>query len=253
MLVYRPNAPLFKRLVPYFLYRATSTRFFLPIVRLQLLRIARQESDLELMVDFAFKYVRPFQIREELKLLLGILSRLKPKVILEIGTAQGGTLFLFARIADPNAELISIDLPGQEMGTGYGRWRIPLYKAFARPGQRIQLFQADSHLHETFDRVTTAFGPTEVDLLFIDGDHTYEGVRKDFDMYSPLVRDGGIIVLHDIVHHPPEARCEVDKLWREIKRVYETQELIEDKNQTWAGIGIVRNDKRVVSDASTAR
>jgi len=43
-----------------------------------------------------------------------------------------------------------------------------------------------------------------LDFLFIDGDHTYEGVKRDFEMYSPLVRNGGIIAFHDIVKHPPE-------------------------------------------------
>jgi len=37
----------------------------------------------------------------------------------------------------------------------------------------------------------------KVDLLFIDGDHTYEGVKKDFDLYSNLLSNNGIIVVHD--------------------------------------------------------
>jgi predicted O-methyltransferase YrrM len=39
----------------------------------------------------------------------------------------------------------------------------------------------------------------KVDFLFIDADHSYEGVKKDFEMYSPLVRKGGIIAFHDII------------------------------------------------------
>jgi len=37
----------------------------------------------------------------------------------------------------------------------------------------------------------------KVDFLFIDGNHTYEGVKKDFDLYSNLLSDNGIIVIHD--------------------------------------------------------
>lgn len=37
----------------------------------------------------------------------------------------------------------------------------------------------------------------KIDLLFIDGDHTYEGVKKDFDLYSNLLSDHGIIMIHD--------------------------------------------------------
>lgn len=37
----------------------------------------------------------------------------------------------------------------------------------------------------------------KIDLLFIDGDHSYEGVKKDFDLYSSILSDNGIIILHD--------------------------------------------------------
>ncbi len=38
---------------------------------------------------------------------------------------------------------------------------------------------------------------SNIDLLFIDGDHSYEGVKKDWDVYSPFLRSGSIIVMHD--------------------------------------------------------
>ena len=37
----------------------------------------------------------------------------------------------------------------------------------------------------------------KIDLLFIDGDHSYEGVKKDFDLYSQIMSDNGLIILHD--------------------------------------------------------
>ncbi len=37
----------------------------------------------------------------------------------------------------------------------------------------------------------------KIDVLFIDGDHTYEGVKKDFELYSNLLSENGIIVIHD--------------------------------------------------------
>jgi len=63
-----------------------------------------------LKITFNSNFIRPIQIREEIKNLLSILEKVKPKVILEIGTARGGTLFLFSNIADEKATLISIDL-----------------------------------------------------------------------------------------------------------------------------------------------
>jgi hypothetical protein len=37
----------------------------------------------------------------------------------------------------------------------------------------------------------------KIDFLFIDGDHSYEGVKKDFELYSKILSDSGVIVLHD--------------------------------------------------------
>lgn len=78
-----------------------------------------------------------------------------------------------------------------------------------------------------------------MDYLFIDGDHTYEGVKHDFEMYAPLVRKGGVVALHDIVVHRPEAGCEVSEFWNQVKRNYRHHEIVQDPSQTWAGIGIL--------------
>lgn len=37
----------------------------------------------------------------------------------------------------------------------------------------------------------------KIDILFIDGDHTYEGVKKDFELYSTILSTNGIIIIHD--------------------------------------------------------
>ena len=82
------------------------------------------------------------------------------------------------------------------------------------------------------------------DFLFIDGDHTYEGVKTDFEMYSPLVRQGGLVALHDICKHPPEMDCHVDQCWRELRQKYKTSEFIENPNQGGFGIGVVFFDSK---------
>lgn len=79
----------------------------------------------------------------------------------------------------------------------------------------------------------------KIDFLFIDGDHTYEGVKKDVELYTPLVADDGFIALHDIAKHPASWNVEVDKCWNEIKNNYRYEEYIENVNQGWAGIGLL--------------
>jgi len=163
----------------------------------------------------------------------------RPKILLEVGTASGGTLFLFCQVAEPDAIVISVDLPGGSFGGGYPEWRIPLYKSFAKGGQRIHLIRADSHDPKTLEIVKRILGGGRLDFLFIDGDHTYEGVKRDFEMYSPLVRRGGMIAFHDIVPGPPENVGGVPTFWNEIKQNFTYNEIVKDWQQGGYGIGVI--------------
>jgi len=110
------------------------------------------------------------------------------------------------------------------------------------PGQTAHFVRNDSHLPESRDRVKSLLGTNQLDLLFIDGDHSYEGVKQDFLLYRELVRPGGLIMFHDVAHHAPEKKCYVDQLWNEVKVQYPSLEIIEDPRQGWAGIGILHNE-----------
>jgi predicted O-methyltransferase YrrM len=201
-------------------------------------------ASLDDLVDFCFHgiggLVKPLQVREEILGLLKILKEKNPGVVIEIGTYSGGTLFLLSRVAAEDATIISIDFPDVRFGGGYPLWRIPLYKAFILPKQRLHLIRADSHSPETLSRVKEILVGNKVDLLFIDGDHSYEGVKKDFQVFSRLVKNSGIIAIHDIVIHPIETGVEVNRLWDEIKESkYEYTEIVSDWNQGTCGIGVL--------------
>lgn len=204
-------------------------------------RLDAHERDVATLLDFVCKrfagLLRPAQVRSEITSLAAMVKDLKPARVLEIGTARGGTLFLWSRLADPSATVVSVDLPGGEYGGGYAEWRTSLYRSFRLPGQAMHLLRANSHAAETVKKVRSIFGGSPVDFLFIDGDHSYDGVRKDFEQYAPLVRKGGLIALHDVAVHPPEMHSEVDRFWNEIKTP-NSQEFIENRDQGWAGIGV---------------
>jgi len=104
-------------------------------------------------------------------------------------------------------------LPGGPFGCGYSESKIPLLKSFAREGQNIHLIRANSHDTETLQKVKKILNGKNLDFLFIDGDYTYEGVKRDFEMYGPLVRKGGIIAFHDIVPSRYENVGGVPKFW----------------------------------------
>lgn len=179
---------------------------------------------------------RPYQIEEELAWLTGEVRNMTPLTVLEIGTARGGTLVLWTRLAQQNATIVSIDLPKGKFGGGYSRPRTSVYRRFARKGQKLHLLRRDSHAQSTFDRTKRLFGGTPVDFLFIDGDHTYEGVKKDWEMYSQLVRPGGAIAFHDIAGNYEDTQ--VKRLWDSLKPDFRHRECIRDHNGYY-GVGIL--------------
>ena len=177
----------------------------------------------------------PLQVRSELLSLAREIAALQPRNVLEIGSFLGGTLFLWCRLAYPDARLLSLDLYRGNLGGA----RKVIYYSFPRERQRLHIITGDSHSAHTQSRVARKLGPAKLDFLFIDGDHSYDGVKRDFEMYSPLVRAGGVIAFHDIVAHPPEAQCHVHEFWVEVKQRYQHKEIIESPHQQWAGIGML--------------
>jgi cephalosporin hydroxylase len=199
------------------------------------------EEYLALVNRFRFLGIRiaPLQVPSEIIRLLSLLARNPPKTVLEIGTAKGGSLFLFSRVAAENARLVSLDLPHWPLGEGYAPWRERLYRSFARARQRVELLRADSHAPRTLERVKSLLEGRAVDFLFIDGDHRYEGVKADFELYSPLVRDGGLVGFHDIVPGLPQGVGDVPRFWTELKRTHTVEEFVADWKQQAAGIGLL--------------
>jgi predicted O-methyltransferase YrrM len=183
--------------------------------------------------------IGPNQVPQEIKQLLTLVHRLDVHRMLEIGTYNGGTLFLFSRMVNRDAKILSLDLPGGKFGGGYPEFKAPFFSNFAVGNQKIYLLRENSHLPSSKGMVGSILVDDKLDFLFIDGDHTYEGVKKDFEMYSPLVRKGGLIAFHDICKHPPQLNCTVDKFWNEIKGSYDFEEIIDNPSQNWAGIGVL--------------
>lgn len=219
------------------------------IASLLLRKQANQCRNIQSLVNLAFHtfqhfpftawQLRPIQVQMEITQLLQLLALMSPRTILEIGTAQGGTLFLFTRVTNPDGVIISVDLPHGLFGGGYPSWKLPFYQSFAVHQQHLHLLRANSHSTSTLHTIQTLLQDQPLDFLFIDGDHTYEGVKTDFAMYSPLVTPGGIIAFHDIVSGPEEKVSGVPKFWQELKQHLPHQELVADWQQSGKGIGVL--------------
>jgi len=193
------------------------------------------------LVDFIGRnhIFRAIQVPGELEALGEILAPRRPECALEIGTAYGGTLLFLTRLASPQATIASVDLPGGRFGGGYSARRRWFYQRFARRRQRLHLLQGDSHSSATLDRLKAVLNGRALDYLFIDGDHSYDGVKCDFETYGPLVRNGGLIAFHDIVEGKPEMVGGVPKFWHEIKSRYRHREIIRNPRQGGYGIGVL--------------
>jgi predicted O-methyltransferase YrrM len=190
------------------------------------------------MIDEALA-VGMTQKRSEISDLARRVRRLAPRRILEIGTSYGGTLYLWTRLARDDATVLSIDLPPWELDDPGEAERLRLLRGFRRGGQTLHLLRHDSHLEATRRAVVAELAGAPLDFLFIDGDHSYEGVHRDFADYGPLVRAGGLIAFHDIHPHSRGWGGEVARFWAEIRGRYRTAELIERRRQDGFGIGVV--------------
>ncbi len=185
-----------------------------------------------------FELVEPWQEKDEIVEVLRIIEKNPPKNVMEIGTANGGTLFLLTRMAAPDAHILSVDLPGGKFGGGYPDWKEPVYRSFAKKNQTVNLIRANSHDKETFAKVSGYLKSKKVDFMFIDGDHTYDGVKEDFNTYKEFLADNALVMFHDIAPHPNPIYG-VDKFWKEIKQQFESKEFVKDWYEGGRGLGLL--------------
>jgi len=195
---------------------------------------------IEETVDWAMRFgrygyftIHTMQKRSEIVALAKAVAALKPKIILEIGTARAGTLLVWSSIA--SEKVITCDLVHRNA-------QRPLLEALPPPGStcKVTLLTGNSHDAAFKQRVAQALNGQKADFIFIDGDHTESGVTADYNDYKEFVRPGGIIAFHDIVESQPLATNQVYHLWKKIKPKAVTEEFVNDPKQCGFGIGIIR-------------
>jgi len=129
---------------------------------------------------------------DEAAYLFSLTRELGPATIVEIGRYKGGSTVLLAAAMDSESHLYSYDLHVKlQYEVSGGELDAETVAALARYGlaERVHLIVADS---------TTASPPAQqCDLVFVDGDHTYSGVRGDYENWRPFVRPGGHLLFQD--------------------------------------------------------
>ena len=191
-------------------------------------------------LEFTRKYMGPgsVQIPAEIEAVIALIKPTDPRRVCEIGTEGAGTTLLFSRALPSVKVLVGIDL--------YVKNVVHL-RTFAQPGQQIHLLRGSSYTQAMVARLEKVLDGALLDVLFIDGDHNYEGAKQDFLHYRHLVREGGFILFHDIMpDHKTRYGREtgawaggVPLLWDRLKQLYQYREFVQDAEQNGLGIGVL--------------
>ena len=141
--------------------------------------------------------------------LFGLSSQIKTPnpIVCEIGSWKGKSSYVFASaIKEKNGILYSIDPfngEGDETSNDTYHKEIKktegsLFENFERTMTKYGLRQYIKILPFLSEDARLKFFEPKINFLFIDGNHKYESVKKDYELWSGLIPSGGTIILHDV-------------------------------------------------------
>lgn len=188
-------------------------------------------------------------------MLWSLFYRMQPKIVVEVGVAQGGTFAGWCKLASHDATLIAIDRclddarprPGDPVhpaiysgplastSNGGGIYHLRQF------GQRIIGINGWSYEPHVMEKLLAELDGRKIDFLFNDASHSASMFAQDFKLYWPLVADGGIFATHDIMKsaHPD---CDKNTEWERIKREEEYSacyEFLGSRHDDSMGIGVL--------------
>jgi cephalosporin hydroxylase len=204
----------------------------------RLLARRQQLQSLQDYFKFARKAFKLIQIEKEITGFLSHIQEISPRIVCEIGTKTCGNSFLLSQAIASVELFVGIDLFVENSSQ---------FRAFARPNTKIEFFSGSSYSDEMVERVRKLLAGRKIDVLFVDGDHRYEGAKSDFLLYRQFVRDGGIIAFHDVMPvraalpgEPPTLWAgDVPVLWEKVKAGYPYREFVGKPDQNGLGIGAI--------------
>jgi predicted O-methyltransferase YrrM len=118
------------------------------------------------------------------------------KVIAEIGVFEGFTTAVMARAADPDATIYAVDPFFR------GRLGVSWSERIARHGLRSFVRRGRVKFVRTLSDQVGEQVPARVDFTFLDGDHSLEGIARDWAFWTERCVPGGVIALHDTAKAP---------------------------------------------------
>ena len=167
-----------------------------------------------------------------------LIEVLKPDTFVELGTHSGNSYFAFCQAVNNlniNTKCYAIDTwEGDDHAGFYGN------DVFQRINQinEENFKQFSVLMRMTFDEGQQYFNDKTIDLLHIDGLHTYEAVKHDFETWLPKMSEKGVVIFHDT--NVKEREFGVWQLFEELEKKYTTFQFIHGY-----GLGVVCTGKTI--------
>ena len=159
---------------------------------------------------------------------------LRPSVIVELGTHYGDSYFTFCQSVVENqltTRCFAVDHWKGDEHSGY--YNENVFEQVQKYN-RTHYFEFSSLVRKRFDEALLQFEDNSINLLHIDGHHSYKSIKNDFENWIPKVTKHGIVLIHDTLVQ--KNNFGVQKFWIEISKLYPTFNL-----EFSFGLGILKN------------